>query len=226
MKNYFNNIPTKDTEFNTFQDGFIKAVKAHSTAWGLTNTELDPLLELQSTWQQAWLHASSPDNSTAVQRHTKVMARKAYQAALGRFINARIYGNSLLSPADILLCGLKPRSTKRTRIQAPTGLPSITAKSKPGQTVLLYFTPPRGSDGGLQRGKPKGVLGMLVVQRTDGIVPKSPADCNEVELHTRSPKRLVFNPDMAGKIVYLYGCWISAKGERGPWSALHQFKVA
>lgn len=220
------NIPSKDSLFDNFQTDLVTAVTDNATAWGITTGELTALTAAQTPWTGTWAIAKNKDNRTSAQVLAKITARKNYEAVLRPFIQTRIQGNPLMTAADKLLCGIKPRDTVRTRIPVPTGTPLITIVNEAGNSVVIYFHPPQGEPGSTLRGKPKGVTGMVIAIATDVTEPpKNPDECNNREILTRSPKRYTFDPGARGKTVYFFACWVNAKGEQGPWTNLQQFTI-
>ena len=218
-------IPYQDSKFDGFQVDFIAAVTANAATWGISVTELTPLTAAQAVWTPAWAVAKNKDNRTKAQIAVKTQARKDYEAVLRPFIQTRIYRNPVMSNADLLLCGVRPHSSGRTPVPQPVSVPEITVVNRFGNAVSVYFNPPKGEDGSTQRGKPKGVSGMLVVYQMGGTPPANPKQCSSNATLTRSPKRISFQPDEAGQRVYLFGCWVNAKGEQGPWTELNQFLI-
>lgn len=223
-------LPSQDAKFDIFQDDLIGTVSAHVVAWGITPTEIAALTAAQTPWEAAWSVAKNKDNRTRAQITAKKLARKNYTGVLRPFIQTRIQRNPLLTADDIVLCGLKPRDTVRTRIPAPTGTPEITVMNGPGNTVTMYFKSPQGTDGSSQRGKPKGVAALLLVfLRSSGPMPMPPVNpqqCPERVLVSRSPKRFTFEPEDIGQRVYFFACWVNAKGEQGPWTDVQTFLIS
>lgn len=218
-------IPAPDAKFDIFQTDFVSTVTDNATNWGITTDELTSLAGAQDPWNKTWDVAKNKDNRTATQIKAKDEARKNYMAFLRPFIQTRIQLNPLLTAADKMLCGIKPRDTVRTRIPAPTATPQLTVVNGPGSGMTLYFNPPKGETGSSTRGKPRGVMGLIVAMQTDGTVPASPEACNVRLVLSRSPKRFSFPPEDVGKKMYYFGCWVNSKGEQGPWTLMQQFIV-
>lgn len=218
-------IPAQDAKFDDFQIDFVTVVTANAVAWGIGAAELVPVTAAQTVWTAAWAVAKNKDNRTIAQITAKKLARKNYEAVMRPFIQTRIYRNPLMSNADLLLCGIRPHDSVRTPVPKPAGVPEITVVNRPGNTVSVYFNPPKGEDGSTLRGKPKGVTGLLVVYQMGGNPPTSPKQCSSSATLTRSPKRIVFQPDEAGQRIYLFGCWVNGKGEQGSWTSLNQFLI-
>lgn len=215
-------LPNQDAKFDNFQSNLVSIVTTNATAWGITTGEIDALTDAQTPWTDTWLVAKVKTNRTSAQIKAKDDARKAYSAVLRPFIQTRIQLNPLLTDADKLTCGIKPRDTVRTRIPAPNATPQITLLNGAGNSMSLYFSPPRGEDGSSSRGKPKGVAAIKLAVQMGGDAPNSPEDCRNTLTLTRSPKRFSSDPGKAGQSIYVFGCWLNAKGEEGPWSSLVQ----
>lgn len=220
-----NNIPSRDSDFNDFQDSFITVITANMVAWGFVAAELALLTAAQSIWVAAWVLAKNKDNRTRAQINAKTAARKGYTGVLRPFIQDRIYRNSLMTDENRLECGIKPHDKKRTPITQPTGTPEIKVLAGPGNAVRVYFAPPKAGDGSKLRGKPKGVSGMVVAFQKGGTPPANPEVCTKFDILSRSPKHVTFSPDEVGQRVYLFGCWVNSKGDRGPWTDLQSFMV-
>lgn len=225
MANNSDVFPSQDAKFDDFQIDFADTVTTNAVAWGINAGEITSLTTAQSPWTDTWAVARNKDNRTRSQINAKVTARHSYEAFLRPFIQVRIQGNPLMTDADRLACGVKPRDKVRTRVPVPSGVPELTALPGTGNSMVLYFNPPKAGDGSTQRGKPKGVSGMLLAAQFGGTEPKGPDECTYRIILTRSPKRISFDPSQAGQTIYFFGCWINAKGEQGTWTTVSKFIV-
>ena len=119
------NIPPKDADFDSFQSNLITQVTANTAAWGIMAAALALLLPLQMAWAAAWAIAKIKVNRSPGAVATKNQARAAYVTALRMFLRSNIFGNPLMTPGDIELCGLKPYDHTRTLIPVPVVQPIV-----------------------------------------------------------------------------------------------------
>lgn len=105
-------LPGKDVEFDTLQEGIVKAVNDNALAWNIPASELSLLVPVQTEWTESWKIARNKLNCSTADRQRKKEARKAYMKVLRPFIQRWIFRNASMNAADIETCGLKPRNRR------------------------------------------------------------------------------------------------------------------
>jgi len=216
------NIPAKDADFDAFQANFITQVTTNQAIWNIVAVALGLLLPLQALWAAAWAIARVKVNRSPGAVAAKNQARRAYKAALRLFIKSNIFGNPVMTPGDIELCGLKPYDRARTRIPVPLQLPIVTLQHGAGNVFVVRYFRLDDETGAQRRGKPDGVAKIEFAYNIN-LQPASPEDCAEHRTSSRSPIRVDVLPSMRGQSVWFYARWVNVHDEAGPWTNLAFF---
>ncbi|MBI4578103.1 MAG: hypothetical protein HY718_00280 [Planctomycetes bacterium] len=68
-------------------------------------------------------------------------------------------------------------------------------------------------------------MGSLLEYKKGGEPPAADADWRMLAIDTNTSYSAVFDSDDAGQAVWLRGCWLSTRQERGPWSATNSARI-
>ena len=208
-------IPTKDADFDVFQDNFMNGVQPRIVDWGIPQTEFDALVLLQVTWDGTWAKASDKDSRSRADVQAKKSARKAYEAGLRRFIREWIAFNSKVTDSDLVGLGLKRKDLEPTPAPVPDRAPDITIDAIKHLVHKLRLTDPANPE---TKSKPKGMRSMQVF-RFIGTTP--PADYSQYSL-VGDATRFLFNSNFiranVGQTVWYIVRYVNTRGIPGPWS--------
>jgi hypothetical protein len=69
-----------------------------------------------------------------------------------------------------------------------------------------------------RRAKPAGVLGIEIWNKVGETPPVNEAELRFVAIDTNAPYTLNFQASQGGQNAYYWCRWVTATGERGPWS--------
>lgn len=210
-------IPAKDEQFNSFQSNLITQVTENATDWQITVLVITALTALQTVWAAAWANWVDESKRTKSVTQAKNTARKDYEAAMRKFIQKWIYDNEVMTAADIILCGLKPRDTIRTSVPIPDTVPVVEFSVMSGHRLKARVTQQPDALGVTSRAKPKGVakLEMVYIMNPEGTVP--PEECDQQVFSTKTIFEIQFTMQQAGVRLMGYARWVNAKEQAGPW---------
>lgn len=213
-------IPRKDGEFNDFQDLLMTTVTANAVVWSIPAGEVTTGTTLKSAWDGTYARVINPVTKTKPNVEAKNNARDSYKAWMRPFLQRYIVLNPILTDADRVALGLKPRDHTRTRVPVPTTTVQLDLAAGHGSTVKVLFHPEADAEGNSHRGKPKGVAQCEIVFKADAPAPVSPDECNNYKVATDSPLLIGFASAQAGKRLYVFARWLNSRNEGGPWTTV------
>ncbi|MDR1887143.1 MAG: hypothetical protein LBQ70_04430 [Prevotellaceae bacterium] len=135
-----------------------------------------------------------------------------------QFYTGYLRNSPLVTDEDLVSMGLPKRpSGGRVPPQPPKTTVEATVDSSIPATISISY---RDKD---ERGtaKPKGVHGVEVGW---AILDSPPTDWSQLTnsvFDTRTPVKLVFSGEQRGKTLYFALRWENTRGEKGPWSDIH-----
>ncbi len=217
------NIPPKDADFDSFQSNLITQVTANTAAWGIMAAALALLLPLQMAWAAAWSIAKIKVNRSPGAVATKNQARAAYVTALRMFLRSNIFGNPLMTPGDIELCGLKPYDHTRTPIPVPVVQPIVNLQRASGNYFWVRFYRLDDETGAIHRGKPDHVAKIEFAFTITG-QPANPEACTDFRTATRGPIHVEVPLNFSGQTIWFYARWKNVYDKPGPWTDLNFFR--
>ena len=217
-----NNIPVKDSDFDSFQINLVNQVTTNMVLWNINAALLAILVTLQTAWTAAWLVAKVKVNRSPAVIAAKRQTRTAYEAEMRNFIQTNIYRNPAMTDGDIELCGLRPHDTTRTPIPVPTMQPIINLQRAPGNWFVVKFYRQDDETGAIRRGKPDKVAKIEFAYQLN-VQPADPDACAERKVATRGPIRVEIPLNLNGQTVWFYARWKNVYDAAGPWTSLDSF---
>jgi hypothetical protein len=207
-------LPTADTEFIAWMQNFLSYASANVEALGLTEAELTPIQNQQSTLETSYTDFVATQALAASKRQRKDDERTA-QEKLVRPLVARLQSFTTVTDAQRQALGVKVRSTSRTAAPTPESRPiaTIDTSMRLRHTISFMDENTTGS-----RAKPAGVSGCEIWVKVGEPSPAGPDEMRYVATDTRSPYVLEFAASDAGKMAYYMLRWVNTRGARGPWS--------
>lgn len=214
-------IPARDTDFDIFQQDVISTCTANKVPWAIPDATMTSIAALQQDWKDAWEAAKDKGSRTKQQTAEKTEARKNYEAALRPFLQSFVQNNVLVPDPAKEGMNIKPHSTARTKVPAPTTIPVLMLKPGTGTALKLFYKQEPENEGVSGRGKPSGVKFCDVVYKIGGAtVPVSPAECDNSLLMTKSNATITFTAEQVGLKVYFFARWLNVNNEPGMWNTL------
>jgi hypothetical protein len=207
-------VPKKDAEFVEWSRFLLSFVNAHISSYSIPPTAMEPILTLQSSFEDAYSTYENP-NHGKVDVLRKNETRNVFKKALRNFNNSYLIYNPKVSDEDKKEMGLPLHDKTPTPIPTPSTHPIIKVeRSQNHDEVILHL---RDSKSG-RRAKPNGVIGAVVYWLVSDTPIVDPEELKRSELVTRYTHIQQFPTSERGRNVYFAARWQNAKGEKGPWS--------
>jgi len=213
-------IPATDAGFSAWILNFSTLITATPTAYGLTAGNATTIAAQNTAYQAAYTAANDPSTRTPETVAAKDAARAAATAVVRPFA-MQINASAAVTNGQRAALGLTIRKTVPTPVPAPTDIPTLGLVSgEPGLANMQYRNP-SAPDG---KAKPYGCIGVqlcIAVGTTPAIDPSQGLLGGTV---TKSPFVLGLAPTSAGKVITVYGRFVTQSGpggvaQAGPWSA-------
>lgn len=207
-------IPQKDADFKTWVDNNSAMITANYSGLGISSADAAAYASLVSTFDAAYMTATSGDTRGPMTITAKDTAR-ANAEARARQLATMIQANPSVTNEMKTALGYTIRKIGRTPVPAPTTYPILSfANIAPLQHVLRYSD----SGGAAPRGRPFGVTGLMLSWwiTPAGTAPSGPA--NFVQSFTRIPIGITFDSSAVGKLAIYSAKWTNGKGNLGPVS--------
>lgn len=205
-----------DEEVKQWATNFADRIDADFVAYGLTAADAASIRAVTDQYVAAYALVRSPTTNTKAATIAKDGARTRLEAICRPFamqIKANPHvPNELKSAAQV-----RVRKSHHTRVAPPRSRPVLSIKTMDWNGFVLRF---RDIDLQDSTRKPNGAaLLLLVAQFARPNEVDDAMDVVFVDIISRSPHRVKFPPAVQrGLAARYYACWVSAKGERGPWS--------
>ena len=206
-------IPTKDADFNVWQEIISTAVEENSTNWALDTSWLDSdFRPACAAWNLAWAKYENPATRTPLITAAKQEKRAAYEKPLMTLV-ANLRVNTRLTDNDRRALGIHIRDTKPTPAPVPASHPVATIDTSTTMRIGISFRDSASNSAA----KPKGVHGAEIKW---AIADEAPLikDLINSSFDTRTPHTLEFTDQERGKTVWIRLRWENTRGEKGEWS--------
>ncbi len=213
-------IPAKDAEFDIWQENLVAIATANKVPWEILAAALTALGLFKAKWDTTWAAAKMKETRTSTQVKAKNIARKEYKTELRQFVQQWIQNNPLVTDADKISMGIKPKDGSKTPVPVPASVPQFDLLSGNGNSVRSFFRQAPDESGVSSRGKPAGVAYCEVAFVVGNTVPANEADFTERRNPTRSPFVIKSDFTQAGRRMYAMARWVNTKGQTGQWSPI------
>jgi hypothetical protein len=205
----------KLAEYDTFVNNLYSKCNANMVTWNMPAAQMSDFLSLLNKWNAKWTISKMQNNALAKDRKATNIARKNLTKFLRPFVQVYVMRNANLTDADIVTCGLQPYDRTRTRVGRPDSIPSMEYKSATVHTIEVFYRQGAKQKGVKNRGKPLNVAFCKIRYSIGENPPKNIADFEHTVLITRSPGRIQFDGEDAGKKVTFAACWVSVSNLEG-----------
>lgn len=219
-------IPSKDSLFALWLQNFAVLIAATPTDYGLVTGDATIITASNVDFQAKYALASNPTTRTSGTIADKDTARTSATATCQPYAQL-ISRNMGIDDSLKLGVGVNLPNPTRTIIPAPTTTCVLAhISSQPGVAQIGYADTSTPTT----KAKPFGAIG-LDLRQTIGTAPAvSPDDAKPVQTVTKSPTILSFSSGDVGKIVTIWGRWVTRGGpagvaQQGPWSAPLSFAI-
>ncbi|MDR2119676.1 MAG: hypothetical protein LBP64_02200 [Tannerella sp.] len=194
---------------------FFTYLKLNMSNWGVSESwekEVEIKLNDLQAAHGVWGNPASRTKAA----HTEMMERRKVFVKAVEPLVQNLRSLPMLKPSDYDILQIAPPYSRRQyRHPPPETWPALTLDVLGQCTADLRYhdvnTP-------LSIAKPRGVHEAIVRLGFAAETPESVDDLTETLITiTRTPHRLVFPLDAAGKKLHAAGAWVNPTGERGPW---------
>ena len=209
-------IPHGETEFLSWAAQFVNQVAAHPELYHLDAERIQELQSELTEFEDSMDNAvAARDASLAATRH-KNDVREKFEDDV-RVAVRMIQANNKVSDASRDAAGVHVHKSTRTPVHPPTTPPVGFVMASDRLEHTLSFS---DSSTPTRRAKPAGVTGCEVYLFIGDDTPQSPSRYTFRLLATRTPQRIDFADEDAGKTANYLLRWVNTKGEHGPWSQI------
>jgi hypothetical protein len=215
-------IPTQDAALDAFATNVDTKITAAPATYGLVAADAAAFNPIRVDYTNALVTSTAPATRTSVSIAAKDVARTNLKIAL-RDLAAKVHASTTVTDADKTALGLTVRDSAPTVISAPATFPLLSIISATPLAHDVRFADSLTPD---SRSKPFDAVGMELHVQASAVPITDPTSIKYHSLATRNPIALEHSAADAGKIAYMAGRWINAKGQRGPWSSIATMTVA
>ena len=216
-------LPASLAAVAIWADNFSTLISANPGLYGLSAGDAAAIATPTNTFDNAYAISQVPATRTPVTVAATQAARNALTSVIrtyGRIISS----NAGVSDADKTALGLIIRDPVPTPIPPPATAPILGCiGATPGILTLTYRD---SMSAPTVKAKPFGAVGLELHCLFGTVAPITPAATPFVGIITRTPFGLNTSGATPGQTAVMYGRWINAKGEAGPWSPLLTYVIA
>ena len=206
-------IPTKDADFNVWQETISTAVEENTNDWGLDVSWINSTFKPDcAAWNLAWEKYKNPATRTPLITAAKQQKRTTYEKSL-MVIVANLRANTRVTDDERRALGIHIRDTKPTPSPVPTSHPVATIDTSTTMRLGISFRDSATNSAA----KPKGVHG-AEIKWVIADEPPLIKDLINSSFDTRTPYTLEFTDQERGKTVWIRMRWENTRGEKGEWS--------
>ena len=216
-------IPSKDSLFVAWLTNFAALITANPVNFGLVAGDALTIQGKADSYDAAYTLAIDPGTRTPATVAAKDVARTEAEATVRPFA-VQISLNDGVTDENKVAVGVTVRKTVPTPVPPPASAPVLGLVSQnPGRIQLSY------RDDALPAGKskPDGCIGLEIYTAVGTVAAVDPAQALYRGTITKSPNTLDFGAEDKGKIVVMWGRWVTRSGpagkaQAGPWSVALQ----
>jgi hypothetical protein len=216
-------IPDDDEEFNTYAvQKFGRYVEEHGGELGLTPEEVADFLAALQDWKLKWAEQNRAKNAFQAATIAKDESRRMLDKNM-RQVARRVQANDEVTDPQREGLGVTVRKTSRRPVARPETIPHLQRVDISTRETLRLFI--ADSTASRSRAKPAGVQGAEIRQQIGGAAPVDPETMPFLTIATRTPYRIMFDPEHVSKPVHYALRWVNRRGVPGPWSQIYSTVV-
>jgi hypothetical protein len=214
-------LPRAEAELVAWLENFSATLTAFGTGLGFSAGEIAAMGSSVTAYSNAVTVVAGAETGlrTAVADRDE---KKEAVLALVRAAVPRLQAAPAMTDQTREYFGITVRDAQPTPAGPPATRPVLQVGLAQLYSLVISF-----ADEGTptKRAKPDGVMGILVQYKKGGDAPAADADWKMLAIDTNTPYTAVFDSADAGAAVWLRGCWLSTRQERGPWSATSSARI-
>lgn len=208
-------IPTRDTELLQWSQNFLQVGSAAPADFGWTPAQMTAYGDLHDAFVVAMGLVGAPETRSRVTIAQKNAARKALIAEARKLARIAQAFPQMDNQRRAQL-GITQRKDEPTPHGPPQEKAVVEVRQRDGNDVTVRV---HDGSGGLHRGKPEGVAGIMVYTHVGPTPPATAAAWTFAGNHSRTLIRLSFDPTLPpGTTVWISAYYYNAKGQTGPGS--------
>jgi hypothetical protein len=216
-------IPRRDADFRDWVLDYARNIAAAPAAFMLSQAESDGITQVAENFVAKYDIARNPKTRSSGTIAAKQDARSIAES-LCRAHAILIKKNRGIDDESKIDIGIRPINPNRARRNCPQTSPELTILGgTPGMHTLKYRDPDMGDS----HDKPVNAVGLQVfIAYSDGREPPPVSQAEFLNMYTRNPIVVKFEPEFNKKGATYYARWQSYRGETGPWSLPVSFTIA
>lgn len=207
-------IPDPDADFRLWEANFIAYLSMNVAALGLLPADITPVVNAQGVFEDALVAHEIAQAEAQSARAAKDQARAEFEELI-RTLVRQLQASAAVSDAEREGLGITVRDATPTPAGEPTTRPVLQADTRQPNRLTIAF-----ADEGTptKKAKPAGVTACLLQFKKGGTAPAADADWEFLAIDSGTPYVAEFDSADAGAAVWVRGCWINSRQQRGPWS--------
>ena len=206
-------MPGTDADFNAWQANFVSYANANQVALGLEAADITALTTAQTDWSTDFTAHIAAKAAARGAAQSKDEARAGFVDVIRPLVR-RLQASPTITDAERAGLGITIEKIP-TPVGTPKTAPLVSVESGNRLQHTLRFvdsaTPTR-------KAKPAGVMGVEIWAKVGDEPPAGEEELKFIAVDTSAPYTLNFTSAEANKNAYYWLRWVSATGERGPWS--------
>lgn len=201
---------------------FSTLLTASPTLYGVTAADASAVASAVDDFDSALTASTDPSTRTPVTVAFTVTARNTVVQVVRNY-GRLILANAGVADADKTALGLIIRDPVKTPVPVPSTNPLLTVVgATPGQLTMRYND---SAASPTVKAKPFGATQLVLYTLFGTTAPATPDATPFQGIYTKSPFALDTTAGVAGQNAFIYGRWMNAKGEMGPWSPLATSRI-
>jgi len=224
-------IPRKDDDFFNFQGQMVTKVQANKTAWGISDSAVDVLVNHRMVYEPLYHKSQSKNSRTSIDVVAHRRERKAYEKDIRKFVNAHIRFNDRMTDSDRISIGVPARDTEPSPKPKINEIPFVGLEPMGGGWIKV--TCKRETD----ENRPSMHDFADVIECRYTLVLIQPGvrkpwptldDCKEVVTSTKAHFIIKCSDTDAGKQFFGFFRWVNLTNpaNSGPWSNANAMVIA
>jgi len=207
-------LPGSDSNYLAWVQNFQAYVAANLAALNLAAGDLAPITAGMNDFDADLSAHVTAKAAAMAAKQTKDDARRDLTASIRPLVR-RIQSNPNVTDAQRAAMAITVPDVNPSPVNTPTTRPvtSITLGQRLQHTLNFVdeLTPTR-------RAKPPGAIGVEVWAKIGTTPPTGEGDLQFMRIDSSTPAVLNFTAADGSKTAYYWARWVTATGERGPWS--------
>lgn len=208
-------IPNSNADFNNYWNRVFAYLNTNKVRLAISTANITAITTLNTTWTTVYPQSQDPAVSTRAIMTSMHTTRTQMETALHVIFND--IADSVLTTTDRTELGLPAHDTVKTRRNAADHAPGLAVNITGHLQHEVHISDPANPG---VRAMPEGQkVNLEHFVGAAGLAPGSITFTN-IEQVSRFSHKENYTEDDAGKTAYYRACYVSTRGEKGPYSAV------